>query len=85
MCLEIIGPHFAQLLDWDSRGIARNQRSRFSHGFDSLEELLLDVESFDNDLDDPIALPEFFQIIFKITYLYSLGKTLGIDRRGVGL
>ena len=82
--LEIFGPSFAQLRQRNARRVARDERPGRSELLDAFEKLLLDVQPFHDDFDDPVAFGDLGQVVVKIARRDALCKTLRIQGRRVG-
>ena len=82
--LEIFGPSFTELGQGNARRVARDEGPGRSELLDAFEKLLLDVQSLDDDFDDPIAVGDLGQVIVKIARRDALCKSLRIQGRRVG-
>ena len=82
--LEIFGPSFTELRQGNARSVARDEGPGRSELLDAFKKLLLDVQSFYDHFDDPVAIGDLDQVVVKIARRYALYKTLRIQGRRVG-
>ncbi len=72
-------------MDGDARGVRGDQGARLAELLDFIEDDPFDVEPFDDDLDDPVALTDAGEVVIEISGGDSLGGVLHIERGGVAL
>ena len=66
MFAEILAQSFAHGLQGDARGVGRDDGALSAHAVDPLEEILLDLQVFDDHFDDPVAVFDLVEIVFKV-------------------
>ena len=70
----------ADVLDGNAGGVGAENRARPAHRGHFLQEVLLDLEIFDNDFDDPVDFRQAGEMVFKIAHLDQAGEFR--DRQG---
>src|SRR5271169_10214 len=63
---KVVGEAFGDFGDWQAAGVGGNDGSRLADGVDLAQEFALEVEVFDDGLDDPVHFGEFLEVIFKV-------------------
>src|SRR5690606_21190328 len=69
-----------QLLERNGRGVRRDDRAFLAHGFDLFIKVVLDLQVFKNDLDNPVDIGKVFEVVLDI----ARGNQLGIGRHHEG-
>ena len=82
---EGIGQAVDEMRERDRRGIRGYRRAGPAHRFDPAIQGLLDVEPFDDDLDDPIAVGHAGEIVLDVADADEFRGALRHEGRGIGL
>jgi len=82
---ETIGSPFGQLIHGQARRVAADDAPGLAHLFEPRKEVALDVEIFDDGLDDPIGLTQLIEVIAEIAEHHEIGVAWQEERRRSGL
>ena len=63
---EVVGESFGNFADGEAAGVGGDDGARLADGFYFSQEGALQVEVFDDGLDDPVDVGEFLQVVFEI-------------------
>ena len=74
-----------QLRQRNGRGVGRDDRALLPLGVELAIEVLLEVDALDDRLDDPVDIGELPEIVLDIAGRDQLGRSLGHQRRRIGL
>ena len=84
---EVLGETFGDLADGQAAGIGGDDRSRLADLLDLAEQFALEVEIFDDRLDDPVNFGELLEVVFEVAdrdqaieRRLEEGGGLGLDR-----
>ena len=71
---EVIGKAFDDLGHRQPAGVGGDDRAGLANRFDLAQQAALDLEVFDDGLDDPIDVGEFLQIVFEVSDGHQAGE-----------
>ncbi len=83
--LEVLRPALGHACNRQTRGVGRHDASGFPDLVETGEDLLFDVESFDNHLDDPVAIRESVPVVFEVADLDQRQVALRVESRRLRL
>ena len=66
MLAETFRQPFSDRCDRYAGSIGADNAGRFPHRIDAFHQLALNLQVFDDDLDDPICLADHLEIIFQV-------------------
>ena len=84
---EVVGEALDDFGDRQAAGVGGDDRSRLADGIDLAQQFALQLEVFDDRLDDPVHLGELLQVVFEVAdgdqplqRRLEEGGRLGLDR-----
>ncbi len=63
---EVVGEALGDLGDGQSAGVGGDDGSGFADGVNLAQQFALQVEVFDDGLDDPVNFRELLEVVFKV-------------------
>ncbi len=82
MLLEILTTAFRHQMNGNARRIGTHQSTRLAQLIDFLKQALLDVDPLHDDLDDPVVVFDFGQVVVEVAQFHALGKIRAVQRGG---
>src|SRR5690606_25185475 len=83
MLLEVVRSSVAHKIDRNPGRVRGDQRSRFPEFFNFLENLLLDLELFNDNFYNPVGARNFSYVIGRVACGNPRGELLAVNRRGL--
>ena len=82
--LKVFAPAFGEVANGDATRVRGNGRSGLAVLLHLGKDDLLDVEPLYDDFDDPVAPGDLGHVVFEVARGDALGKSLAIQRAGLG-